>query len=99
MIAVTTVTAELISARCRLINGAGDQPPVSQPKKRSLMKNWKPLLEKALAKEYPGATIKWDGDHPKIVVPDELKNETTEIIEYTTALWEAWGGDPREDDV
>ena len=58
------------------------------------MENWKHWLETALAKEYPGITIKWDGDDPALVIPDELENKTTEIIEYTSALWEAWGGEP-----
>lgn len=57
------------------------------------MKNWKRLLEKALAKEYPGTTIKWNGDDPTLVVPDELESKANEIVEFTTALWEAWGGE------
>lgn len=56
------------------------------------MENWKPLLEKALAKEYPGATIKWIEDEPTLVVPDELENKANEIIEFVTALWKSWGG-------
>jgi len=57
------------------------------------MKNWKALLEKALAKEYKGATIKWNGDDPTLVIPDELENKASEIVEYVTALWSAWGGE------
>lgn len=57
------------------------------------MKNWKVLLEKALAKEYKGATIKWDGDNPTLVVPDELESKANEIVEYVTALWSALGGE------
>ena len=57
------------------------------------MKNWKQLLEKALTKEHQGATIKWNGDNPTLIIPDELKNKETEIIEYITNLWSAWGGE------
>ncbi len=59
------------------------------------MNNWKPLLEKALAKEYPGVTIKWNGDDPVLAIPDELESKANEIIEFTIMLWEAWGGDRR----
>jgi len=57
------------------------------------MKNWKVLIEKALAKEYKGATIEWNGDDPTLVIADELENKASEIVEYVTALWSAWGGE------
>lgn len=57
------------------------------------MENWKARLEKALAKEYKGAKIKWNGDDPTLVIPDELENKAPEIVEYVTALWSAWGGE------
>jgi hypothetical protein len=57
------------------------------------MKNWKALLEKALAKEYEGAIIRWDGDNPTLVIPDELENKASEIVEHVTDLWYAWGGE------
>ncbi len=63
------------------------------------MESWKPLLEKALAKEYPGTAIKWNGDDPMLIVPDELEAKENEIIEYVTALWEAWGGEMKLADV
>jgi hypothetical protein len=57
------------------------------------MKNWKALLEKALAKEYKGTTIKWNGDNPTLVIPDALENKASKIVEYATDLWCAWGGE------
>lgn len=57
------------------------------------MDSWKRMLGKALAKEYPGTTIEWNGDDPTLVVPDELESKANEIVEYTTALWKAWGGE------
>lgn len=57
------------------------------------MSGWKPLLEKALAKEYPGAKIKWSGDDPTLVIPDELTAKAPEIVEYVTDLWQSWGGE------
>jgi len=65
--------------------------------KGDTMKNWKRLLEKALAKEYKGATIKWNGDDPTLVIPDELENKALEIVEYVIVLWSAWGGEIRFD--
>ena len=61
------------------------------------MNNWKALLENAISKEYEGATLKWDGDAPTLVIPDELENKAPEIVEYVTALWSAWGGEIRFD--
>jgi hypothetical protein len=51
-----------------------------------MAKKWKALLETALAAEYPGTTIKWDGDDPTLVVPDELESKVHEIVEYATAV-------------
>ena len=56
------------------------------------MENWKPLLEKALAEEYPGTTIHWNGEDPALVIPDALEKKTNKIVEFAAALWEAWGG-------
>lgn len=35
---------------------------------------------------------KWNGDDPTPVIPDELENKASEIVEYVTVLWSAWGG-------
>jgi hypothetical protein len=57
------------------------------------MNNWKSLLEQALAEQYPGVYIKWNGDDPTLVIPDELENKALEIVECVTALWSAEGGE------
>ena len=56
------------------------------------MKNWKRVLEDALANEYPGTAIKWNGGDPILVIPDEFINKADEIVKFATKLWEAWGG-------
>jgi hypothetical protein len=58
-----------------------------------MAKKWKSQIEAAVADEYPGTTIKWDGDNPTLVVPDELESKANEIVEYVTAVWSAWGGE------
>lgn len=54
--------------------------------------NWKLLLEKAVAKNYPATKIKWNGDHPAPLIPDELQSKSVEISEYIADLWSAWTG-------
>ena len=58
-----------------------------------MAEKWKSGMEQAIAQKYPGATIKWDGDNPTLVVPDELENQAREIKLYFTALWKYWGGE------
>jgi hypothetical protein len=58
-----------------------------------MTKNWKSEIQKAVAGEYPGVSIKWSGDDPTLVIPDELENKASEIVEYVTALWMFWGGE------
>jgi hypothetical protein len=57
------------------------------------MNNWKPLLEKALANKCPGTTVKWNGNDPTLVIPDDLNDKAPEIGEFTTDLWTSWGGE------
>jgi hypothetical protein len=57
------------------------------------MDDWKSDFEKEVAKEYQGTRIEWDGDDPTLVVPEELEGKVLEIVEYTTGLWKAWGGE------
>jgi hypothetical protein len=54
--------------------------------KEGKMSNWKKELEQIVSAEYPGTTIKWNGDDPTLVIPDELENKAIEIVEYVTAL-------------
>ena len=58
-----------------------------------MAKKWKSQIEKAVADEYPGTTIKWDGDNPTLVVPDELESKANEIVKFVTAVWSALGGE------
>ena len=58
------------------------------------MENWKPLLEQAVAKAYPGVTTEWDGNVPVLIIPDELKDRSRQITDYATALWTSWGSEP-----
>lgn len=56
-------------------------------------KKWKCQIENAVASKYPGTTIKWNGDDPTLVIPDELENKANEIVEYTTTIWASFGGE------
>lgn len=58
-----------------------------------MAKKWKSRIENAIADEYPGTTIKWDGDNPTLVVPDEFESRANEIVEYVTAVWSSLGGE------
>jgi hypothetical protein len=57
------------------------------------MNNWKPLLEESLANKYPGTTVKWNGNDPTLVIPDDLNDKAPEIVEFATDLWTSWGGE------
>lgn len=57
------------------------------------MKSWKEVVEDSLAEAYKGVTIKWNGDDPTLVIPNELIHKQAEIVEYTEAIWFAYGGE------
>lgn len=56
-------------------------------------RSWKSYIEEVVADEYPGVKIKWKGDNPTLIIPDELENNAPEIVEYTIAVWKLLGGE------
>ena len=66
---------------------------VERETKGETMADWKSGMERAIAQKYPGTTVRWDGDNPTLVVPDELENQAREIALFFTALWKYRGGE------
>lgn len=46
-----------------------------------------------LADQYPGTMIKWDGDNPTLVIPDELIAQSEAIVDFATSLFSEMGGE------
>ena len=67
--------------------------PVERETKGETMADWKFGMERAIAQKYPGTMVRWDGDNPTLVVPDELENQAREIALFFTALWKYQGGE------
>ena len=55
--------------------------------------DWKKEYETQLADQYPGTAIKWDGDNPTLVIPDELIAQMKAIVNFATDLWRDMGGE------
>jgi hypothetical protein len=49
-------------------------------------------VESAIAASYPGVTIRWDGDNPTLVIPDELIAQAADIAASVQALYKYRGG-------
>lgn len=55
--------------------------------------DWKKEYETQLAEKYPGTAIKWDGDNPTLVIPDELIAQSEAIVGFATILFSEMGGE------
>ena len=62
-----------------------------------MAENWKSAMEQAISQKYPGTTVRWGGNNPTLVVPDELENQAREITVYFTAIWGHLGGEVKFD--
>ena len=55
--------------------------------------DWKKQIETQLAEQFAGTTIKWNGDNPTLVVPDELIAQSETIVGFATILFSEMGGE------
>jgi len=51
----------------------------------------KATISRKLNKRFSGVKIKWHGDDPTLVLPDDLENKQKEIIKFTELLGNSFG--------
>jgi hypothetical protein len=49
-------------------------------------------IEMMMSHYYPGVTIRWNGNNPTLVIPDNLVSKKDEIIQTAEACWRVKNG-------
>lgn len=55
------------------------------------MAKWKKLFEDGIGREFPGVSVKWNGENPTLVVPDNRKRQKRAIVAFSVVLAEELG--------